>query len=53
MGLVNGLWLIVLGMLGASSLVIAKRPDAKHVIAKLAPYQGWIGAVSALWGAWG
>jgi hypothetical protein len=53
MTLVFGLWLFVLGMLAASSLVIAKRPDAKHVIASLAPYQGWIGVVSALNGAWG
>jgi len=53
MGLVNGLWLVVLGVLGAASLIIAKKPDAKELIGKLAPYQGWIGAVSALWGAWG
>src|SRR5580658_10820481 len=53
MGLINGLWLVVLGILGASSLIIAKKPNAKELIAKLAPYQGWIGAVSALWGAWG
>lgn len=53
MGLVNGLWLVVLGVLGASSLIIARRPDAKEAIAKLAPYQGWIGAISALWGVWG
>ncbi|MGE3629953.1 MAG: hypothetical protein AB7P00_08565 [Sandaracinaceae bacterium] len=42
----------VLGVLGASSIIIAKRPDAKEMIGKLAPYQGWIGAVSALWGVW-
>jgi hypothetical protein len=53
MGLINGIWLAVLGILGASSLIIAKKPDAKEQIAKLAPYQGWIGAVSALWGVWG
>jgi hypothetical protein len=53
MGIVNGLWLVVLGVLGAASLIIARRPDAKDAIAKLAPYQGWIGAVSALWGFWG
>ena len=52
MGLVNGLWLAVLGVLGASSLIIAKKPDAKELIGKLAPYQGWIGAISAIWGAW-
>jgi hypothetical protein len=53
MGLISGIWLALLGVLGASSLIIAKKPDAKELIAKLAPYQGWIGAVSALWGAWG
>ena len=53
MGLINGLWLAVLGVLGASSLIIAKRPDARELIGKLAPYQGWIGVVSAIWGAWG
>jgi hypothetical protein len=53
MGLFNGLWLVLLGVLGAASLIIAKKPDAKELIGKLAPYQGWIGAASALWGAWG
>jgi hypothetical protein len=53
MGLVSGVWLTVLGILGASNLIIARKPDAKELIAKLAPYQGWIGAVSAVWGVWG
>jgi hypothetical protein len=53
MGIISGLWLTVLGILGASNLIIARKPDAKELIAKLAPYQGWIGAVSALWGVWG
>jgi hypothetical protein len=52
MGLLTGIWLAVLGVLGASSLIIARKPDAKELIAKIAPYQGWIGAISALWGAW-
>lgn len=51
--MVFGIWLVLLGVLGAASLIVAKRPDAKDAIAKLAPYQGWIGAVSALWGVWG
>ena len=50
MGLVTGVWLAVLGVLGASNLIIARKPDAKEMIAKLAPYQGWIGAISALCG---
>jgi hypothetical protein len=53
MGFISGLWLAVLGVLGAASLIIAKRPDAREAIGRLAPYQGWIGAVSALWGVWG
>ena len=53
MGFVAGIWLALLGVLGAANLIIAKKPEAKELIAKLAPYQGWIGAVSALWGVWG
>ena len=52
MGLGAGIWLIVLGILGASNLIIARKPDAKEMIGKLAPYQGWIGASSVLWGVW-
>lgn len=48
-----GVWLLVLGVLGASNLIIARKPDAKELIGKIAPYQGWMGAVSALWGVWG
>ena len=39
-------------MVCASNLIIARKPDAKELIGKIAPYQGWIGAISALWGAW-
>jgi hypothetical protein len=42
----------VLGVLGAANLIIARKPDAKELIGKIAPYQGWIGAVSCLWGVW-
>ena len=51
--MLGGLITIAGGILAASALIIARKPDAKELIAKLAPYQGWIGAVSALWGAWG
>ncbi len=50
MGLLGGIWLAVLGVLGAASLIIAKKPDAKELIGKISPYQGWIGAISAIWG---
>jgi hypothetical protein len=48
-----GIWLIVLGILGAANLIIARKPDAAQLIAKIAPYQGWIGALSALSGVAG
>ena len=51
--MIFAIWLLLLGILGASNLIISKRPDAEQYIAKIAPYQGWIGAVSALWGVWG
>jgi hypothetical protein len=50
--MVYGIWLALLGVLGAANLIIARRPDAAQAIAKIAPYQGWIGAISALWGVW-
>jgi len=50
--MLDGLWLAVLGVLAASSLIIAKKPDAKEIIGKIAPYQGWIGVASALRGIW-
>ncbi len=52
MGLIGGIWLALLGVLAIPSLIIAKRPEAKDLIAKISPYQGWIGAISAVWGAW-
>jgi hypothetical protein len=51
MGILHGLWLVVLGGLGASSLV-ARRPEGRRFLAALEPYQGWFGAVSAVVGLW-
>ncbi len=53
MGIGAGVWLFVLGVLGAANLIIAKKPDAKELIGKISPYQGWIGFVSMWWGLWG
>ncbi len=33
------------GLLGAANLIVAKKPNAKELIDKLTPYQGWIGVV--------
>jgi hypothetical protein len=48
--IIDGLLLMLLGVLAVPGLIIAKRPDAKQLIDKIAPYQGWIGAILALWG---
>ncbi|HEU4727450.1 MAG TPA: hypothetical protein VFT22_06170 [Kofleriaceae bacterium] len=48
-----GLITIVGGILAASSLIIARKPNAKDLIDKLTPYQGWIGIVLFFWGVWG
>jgi hypothetical protein len=47
-----GVWLFILGVMGASNLIIAKIPSAKDLIGKLAPYQGWMGVASVFYGVW-
>ena len=48
-----GLITIAGGILAASSLIVARKPNAKDLIDKLTPYQGWIGIVMFFWGVWG
>src|SRR5262245_26373503 len=48
-----GLITIAGGILAASALIIARKPNAKQLIDKLTPYQGWIGIVMFFWGIWG
>ena len=52
MGLITGLVLIVCGVLAAASLIAKRQPNSQQFIDKLVPYQGWIGFVVCLWGAW-
>lgn len=51
MGLLHGLFLLVVGALGAETLVSRDRRGAR-VVTELEPYKGWIGVVSAVVGAW-
>lgn len=44
--------MIVAGALAASSLIIAKRPDAKQMMDKLAPIEGIVGIVALVLGLW-
>ncbi|EMY79506.1 hypothetical protein LEP1GSC060_2393 [Leptospira weilii serovar Ranarum str. ICFT] len=48
-----GIALIVLSILAVPSLLLAKRPDAKELLAKISPYQGWIGLVFCFYGIYG
>ena len=42
--------MLAAGLLGAANLIVAKKPNAKELIDKLTPYQGWIGVVLVVWG---
>lgn len=48
-----GITLILLGVLAVPSLLLSKRPDAKELLDKITPYQGWIGLIFCIWGLWG
>lgn len=44
--------LIISGILAVPSLILSKKPDAKNILDKITPYQGWIGVVIFIWGIW-
>lgn len=48
-----GITLILLSIIAVPSLILAKKPDAKELLEKVEPYQGWIGLVFCFWGVWG
>jgi len=37
------------GLIAASSLIVAKKPNAQELLDKLTPYQGWIGVILTIW----
>jgi len=41
------------GLIAASSLIVAKKPNAQELLDKLTPYQGWLGVILTFWGVWG
>jgi len=51
--MIYGITLILLSILAVPSLILAKRPDAKELLDKVAPYQGWMGLAFCFWGLWG
>ncbi|TPN85974.1 hypothetical protein [Aquimarina algicola] len=48
-----GISLILLSIIAVPSLLLSKKPNAKELLDKVAPYQGWIGLVFLFWGLWG
>jgi arabinose-5-phosphate isomerase len=47
-----GILLIVLSLIAVPSLILSKKPNAKELLDKIAPFQGWIGIFFCLWGLW-
>lgn len=43
---------IVAGLIALSPAIIARRPDAKNLLDRLAPYTGWVGTCLFFWGVW-
>ncbi len=51
--MIYGITLILLSILAVPSLILSKKPNAKELLAKVEPYQGWIGLIFCIWGIWG
>jgi hypothetical protein len=50
--MIYGIILIALGLLAVPSLILAKKPNAREIFDKVAPYQGGIGILAILLGVW-
>lgn len=51
--MINGILLIILGILAVPSLILSRKPNAQELLDKITPYQGWIGVVFCIWGVFG
>lgn len=51
--MIYGITLILLSFIAVPSLILSKKPNAKELLDKIAPYQGWIGLIFCFWGIWG
>lgn len=48
-----GISLVLLSIIAVPSLILSKKPNAKELLEKVEPYQGWIGLIFCFWGVWG
>ncbi|PID67826.1 MAG: hypothetical protein CR968_04735 [Flavobacteriia bacterium] len=51
--MIYGISLVLLSIIAVPSLILSRKPNAKELLEKVAPYQGWIGIVFCFWGVWG
>lgn len=51
--MIYGISLILLSIIAVPSLILSKKPNAKELLDKVEPYQGWIGLVFSVFGIWG
>ncbi|KPM31566.1 Hypothetical protein I595_2059 [Croceitalea dokdonensis DOKDO 023] len=51
--MIYGITLVLLSILAVPSLLLSKKPNAKELLEKIEPYQGWIGLIFCIWGVWG
>ncbi|MBE0391834.1 hypothetical protein [Flavobacterium sp. PL002] len=51
--MIFGITLILLSIIAVPSLLLSKKPDAKELLEKIEPYQGWIGLILCFYGVWG
>lgn len=49
----QGIIMIIAGLLASPALIAGKSKNADDFLAKISPYQGWIGFVLFIWGVWG
>ena len=52
MNILGSVMLIVAGILAAAAFIIARKPEAGKWINKIMPFNGWIGTLLFVWGAW-
>jgi hypothetical protein len=51
--MIYGIFLVLLSIVAVPSLILSKKPNAKELLEKIEPYQGWIGLLFCLGGIWG
>ncbi|NLR77324.1 hypothetical protein [Chitinophaga eiseniae] len=51
--MIYGITLILLSIIAVPSLILSRKPNAKELLEKVEPYQGWIGIIFCGWGIWG